>query len=272
MPATDTLSIQMRHYLSIQHLESARLFCQRCERLECQHKAEEWLQVSSRHQAFAIGTVFSAVAFLEATANEIFADALVNHLTGHLSGLSASSVERLGRLWDLGVPRTATFSILCKYDIALAATDCPPMDRSREPVQAIMLLGKLRNALIHYEPESLLIDENPDNVQEMHKLEKNLGGKFDLNQLMEGTANPFFPNKCLGHGCANWAVESSIALSGHSAEKWEQKSYSSTCSTKRQRKRCQCGRSPSCYGKNDRRTSLGRLAGDRRQMWVSQPR
>ena len=86
------------------------------------------------------------------------------------------------------------------------------MDRSREPVQAITHLGKLRNALIHYEPESILIGEDPTTVQEMHNLEKQLGGKFDLNQLMEGTKNPFYPNKCLGHGCANWAVESTTAF------------------------------------------------------------
>ena len=212
MPVTDSLSIQIRHYLSIQHLESALFFCQRCERLECQHKAQEWQQVSCRHQAFAIGTILSAVAFLEATANEIFADALDSHLTEHLSGLNISAAERLGRLWHLGVPRTASFDILRKYDIALAATDRPAMDRSKNPVQAITLLAKLRNALVHYEPETLLIGENPASPEEVHYLESRLKGKFRMNQLMKGTANPFFPNKCLGHGCANWAVESSTAF------------------------------------------------------------
>jgi hypothetical protein len=36
-----------------------------------------------------------------------------------------------------------------------------------------------------------------------------LQGKFNLNPLT-GAGNPFYPDKCLGHGCAEWAVNSSI--------------------------------------------------------------
>jgi hypothetical protein len=31
---------------------------------------------------------------------------------------------------------------------------------------------------------------------------------FTLNPLMP--TNPFFPDRCLSHGCANWAVETSL--------------------------------------------------------------
>jgi hypothetical protein len=36
-----------------------------------------------------------------------------------------------------------------------------------------------------------------------------LGGKFIANPLT-GQDNPFYPDKCLGHGCAEWAVNSSV--------------------------------------------------------------
>jgi hypothetical protein len=45
-----------------------------------------------------------------------------------------------------------------------------------------------------------------------HKLSRQLSGKFDDNTLMRGSGNPWFPDKCLGHGCCAWAVRSVIAF------------------------------------------------------------
>jgi hypothetical protein len=36
-----------------------------------------------------------------------------------------------------------------------------------------------------------------------------LKGKFDENIMRKNTGNPFYPDKCLGHGCAEWAVNTS---------------------------------------------------------------
>ncbi len=33
---------------------------------------------------------------------------------------------------------------------------------------------------------------------------------FAPNPFFSGSGNPFFPDKCLGHGCAKWALESSV--------------------------------------------------------------
>lgn len=40
------------------------------------------------------------------------------------------------------------------------------------------------------------------------KLEVQINKRFPPNKMMAGTGNPFWPDKCLGGGCANWAVES----------------------------------------------------------------
>lgn len=211
-PKEESSSLHERTYLSIQHLKSALFFRRENKRLESKHKPGEWLQVSDRHQALVIGTVLSTVAFLEATVNEMFTDASENFSSEHLKGLDTSVVSRLGELWKLKVPRTASFDILQKYNIALAATDHPAMDPGKNPTQNVKSLIRLRNALIHYEPETLLIDETPEIVRDPHRLESMLKGKFPLNQLTEKSGNHFFPTKCLGHGCADWAVESSISF------------------------------------------------------------
>ena len=221
-PKEESSSLHVRTYLSIQHLKSALFFCRECEKLESEHKPGEWLQVSDRHQALVIGTVLSTVAFLEATVNEMFTDALESFSDGPLKGLDTSGgplkgldtsvVRRLGELWKLKVPRTASFKILQKYNIALTATDHLPMDPGRNPAQDVNLLVKLRNALIHYEPETFQIAETPEADEDPHRLEPMLKGKFPLNQLTEKSGNHFFPTKCLGHGCADWAVQSSISF------------------------------------------------------------
>jgi hypothetical protein len=45
-----------------------------------------------------------------------------------------------------------------------------------------------------------------------HKFVGQLQGKFTDNQLMKGSGNPWFPDKCLGHGCAEWCIRSVTEL------------------------------------------------------------
>ena len=45
------------------------------------------------------------------------------------------------------------------------------------------------------------------------KLERELAqGKFTTNRLIEGSGNAFFPDHCLGAGCAKWAVDAATAF------------------------------------------------------------
>jgi hypothetical protein len=70
------------------------------------------------------------------------------------------------------------------------------------------LLVKLRNALTHFKPTDQPLGASS---AELTKLEKGLVGKFPENQRMVGMGNPFFPDHCLGAGCAAWAVKSARA-------------------------------------------------------------
>ena len=53
-----------------------------------------------------------------------------------------------------------------------------------------------------------LSEAEPDAVT-IQKLDKMLRGKFTLNP-MTVEADTFFPDRCLSHGCASWAVYSSL--------------------------------------------------------------
>jgi hypothetical protein len=43
-------------------------------------------------------------------------------------------------------------------------------------------------------------------------MEERIRGKFVDNRLMEGSGNPWWPDHCLGHGCAEWAARSALVL------------------------------------------------------------
>lgn len=110
-------------------------------------------------------------------------------------------------MWRAGVPRTARYGVVEKYAIALELSDRVGFDIGAEPWQSVSELARLRNALVHYEPEWVPMAS----TGEVHKFERSLKGKFALNPLAP-PENPYYPDKVLGHGCAAWAVESSMAF------------------------------------------------------------
>lgn len=99
-----------------------------------------------------------------------------------------------------------------KYHIALVLNDKPKLDTGASPYQDVDALIALRNNLTHSKPRDLPAGLKPN--QETERMTKRLRDKgFALNPLFpELSGNPFFPDKALGHGCARWAVESSVAL------------------------------------------------------------
>lgn len=120
----------------------------------------------------------------------------------------------LGRMWKCGIPRTARYTVLDKYDIALDLLAKPPFERDQEPYQGASALIALRNALIHVEPEFYPVPNlrgDPIAQHVLPKLEKKLRGRFALNPLAHEQFG-FFPDKCLSAGCAKWAVQVSASL------------------------------------------------------------
>lgn len=154
------------------------------------------------------GSVFTAVAFLEAVINEIFLDAFNKVKHGEITKLQPDTVELLANMWAHG--NIDRLPILNKYQVALASAGKQIFDSGRLPYQEVDSLIKLRSALVHYKPKTVTFvsDVEAEPVTRTY-LEKRLRGKFTLNPLVS-EANPFFPDRCLSHGCADWAVVSSL--------------------------------------------------------------
>lgn len=206
-----SLGIAERSYFSIAHIKAAARFARLSAALERAYDGNYTGEKPSEHQGYVMGAVVFSACFLEATVNEVFADA--DHNVRRLvEQLDPMIVSRLRSMWRLGVPRTAGYSIMEKFQVALALAGKPELEKGQRPYQDADLVVKLRNLLVHYEPEWITTAAHQvSGAVVEHRMEKLLKGKFPISPF-SGAGNAFFPKKCLGHGCARWAVESSIAF------------------------------------------------------------
>jgi hypothetical protein len=197
-----TLSTSMRVYFSRYHIWAAAYFARASGDIEKDRESGFHLD----HRAFVTGAIIESVSFLEAAINELFTDAAENRHTPAWTGaLSAGVLKQLGSMWEF----VSNKPILDKYQTALVLAGKKAYDRGAAPYQDVALLIQLRNRLVHFRPESLTAGV-PSDPTEIHPVGKRLQRKFPPNRLMEHAGNPYFPDKCLGHGAATWAVGSSL--------------------------------------------------------------
>ena len=212
------VSLQVWHWYSIDQALAAVHFSRLCRDLEqspsppSPDEAKRGLQYAEKdqqhHRSFAIACVFSSVAFLEAGINEVFASAAHPNLQvgGHLPNDERQALESMR-------PYLSTLSTLHRFQAALLLLRRNAFDPGAAPFQDVALVVRLRNALVHYEPRWR--SAGPDVAASLDEsaLIKALAQKrFSLNPFT-GQGNPFFPDKCLGHGLTSWAWKSSLSFS-----------------------------------------------------------
>jgi hypothetical protein len=160
------------------------------------------MTAAAPYRAYVTDAVFSAVAFLEAAVNEVFDDVADAH-PGYVDPLSPECRRQMKGLWDESIERR---SALEKCQLALLCAQSTVFERGKPPYQDADLLIKLRNRLTHARAETWFTDDKKD------KLSEALKKKFGPSRLMQNSANPYFPDHCLGAPCAAWAVHAAIAF------------------------------------------------------------
>jgi len=194
-----SVTASVRTNLSIHHILAAALFSRLSARIE-RDNTNKLLseELATEHRAYVVGAVIAAVASMESYINEVYLDA-VEKILRTFKGLDPRIPELLAELW-LTMERAP---ILHKYQVALIASGKPKFNRGQPPYQGADSLIKLRDALVHYKPEW-------DTDQRIHRnIEHRLRSGFKLNPFAPTNA-AFFPKRCLGHGCAQWAVATSL--------------------------------------------------------------
>lgn len=221
------VEVEQRTALSIRHLQSAIDNSKEAKRLEQEfdhhHEYESGALVDLKHQGAVSSSVISSVAFLESTINEFhknifdefnkiepdddgerdfqdptFVDADLSPQTFHL-------------LYGLDEIRGRSFErlpFLDKYQLTLLFADVEMFDTGTQPYQDVATIRKIRNYLVHHKAEWVSVDSTNEEENE-HRLGSAVKGKFKTNPLTT-PVEPFFPDKALSHGCAEWCIERSL--------------------------------------------------------------
>lgn len=198
----DEITIQSRTSYSLAHIRSAIFFTSQALLIEEGSNKD----LLSEYTSFCSSSTILTVAFLEATINEFYCNINDNIITEKNDKIPQKNLDSIKRLWTLEIPKTASYNILQKYHIAFALCDKPPIDKKDSLYANITSLIKLRNALIHFEPQWTDIT-TPEKAYN-HKFYLQTKNQFPLNPFTKG--HSFFPDQCIGHGCAKWGIDNAL--------------------------------------------------------------
>ncbi len=207
--------IRFRDCFSVRYIQSAALLCVLGYNLE-----QEFTKTGSlssehriRHEAFILNALFSTVAFLESTINELWSDAADNAY--FFSDNSTEALLRaIGEKWknENYFDRTPLPE---KYQKILEIGQKPLFGEDDPDFSGIRDLIGIRNYLMHYRREWVIIQTGQaagvHHETHAEKFERLLKNRFAENPLAPKKL-PFFPDRCLGHGCAEWAVKTSLSF------------------------------------------------------------
>ena len=197
-------TLSLKTNFSGHHMLSAAHFARQSAIIETNYQDEITEELRAEHRAYVTGAIIVSVASLEATISEVFISAIDDD--GLFKDFDPTIPKALAKFWDWCTVKRRPL-IIEKYLLVLDMTDKEVFDRKKSPYQEVVYLIQLRNALVHYEPEW-------DTALKKHKsIEDKLKDCFNINPFSHDT-DAFFPKKCLGHGCAEWSVKSTIEFIG----------------------------------------------------------
>lgn len=186
------------------YLETAIFFAEMAKSTELLPEEDKRFSYVA-HRSFVHSSIVASACHMEATINEWY-----SLCDDNMNADDGNTLSVMNQLWKIGIPRTASYPILKKYQIALIQLGIETFAEGEKPYQDASLVIDLRNALVHYEttPEPIEVESEQSQFK-AHKFKNKLIGKFPQNPLCADWA-PFWPIKCLGSGCAFWAAQSAF--------------------------------------------------------------
>jgi hypothetical protein len=190
----------IEHSFQREHLLAAGYFVSLAKRIESRGIAAVGPVGMSRHRACVIGAIVSSVAFLESSINELYLE--FERAGDDGTPVPTRARTQLATLWPSGEGARLTL----RYQVALQSVDAERFNERRSTYKNVERLLDLRDALVHHQPE------RHDEAQRHQSLQRRLRSCFSPNTLL-GPRARWFPDLCLGAGCATWALRSAEAFS-----------------------------------------------------------
>jgi hypothetical protein len=205
--------IRFRDCFSVRYIQSAALLCRLGGAIERNYKERGEISpdLLLRHEAFILNSILSSVAFLESVINEFYSDAADNAYF-FAEEKNEDLLRDIRERWK-NEKNFDRAPVITKFQRILAIGGKSPFDTNNPVVSDVRTLIEIRNYLMHYKREWVVVQHGegegePEETQ-AEKFEKLLKNKFQENPLAQKNQQ-FFPDKCLGHGCAEWAVVNCI--------------------------------------------------------------
>jgi hypothetical protein len=209
----DESPVQFRDCFSVRYIQSAALLCHLAFAIEQEYRQAQAISedLQLRHEVFVLNSVLSSVSFLESTINELYADA-ADEAYYFSDEKHEALLKQISEKWK-NEKNFDRAPLLNKYQKILTLAGMPSFDEGDQAFANLKILIDIRNHLMHYTREWVVLgDKGTRDAGEettSGKFERILRQKFATNPLAHRN-QPFFPNKCLGHGCAEWAVINSL--------------------------------------------------------------
>lgn len=212
----ESFAVSIWHWFSLDQAIAATLFSRKCGELEThppaptqveQERGLKWSEAAQReHRSCAVASILASVAFLDASVNELFASAKHYNLREVGASLQPSDRAALTAAAEM----LSANRLLDRFQLALLLLGRPPFDIGTEPYQDAALLVRLRNGLVHYTPQFRPGASSEPTVSAEARWLRGLESKRFSANPFTGEANPFFPDRCLGHGCTTWAWNAAL--------------------------------------------------------------
>lgn len=180
--------IRQQARFAVRHLAAAARFARDTEACERAHAGQPFGPFVDTLTHYVSASVLLATAALEANVNELLSEPA--QLFPSIGELPAESTAKL----------IVRLRILEKYEKIAAIRSDFVFDKGVSIYQDVASLIRLRNALVHFRP---VWHDSPG------KLAEELEDRFASSHFVD-QSEPMFPVKFIGHGCARWAVESSL--------------------------------------------------------------
>lgn len=204
MRAEDSVAISVWHSLSFAHLRLANEMTRLSRELEDKFTPEKIQPGQELIKPYAIGGIMASVSFLEGNINELF-QKIVDKPSDYKS-LNEECKKEIIVWWNDNKSNRGN-SIIKKYQQLLILCGKLKFNGNNELFINVNLLISLRNDLTHYKPEWNTTESEIDDIPvSPQKFQDELRGKIKPSKFFEFTSNPFYPDKCLGYGCTNWAL------------------------------------------------------------------
>lgn len=215
------------------HFDNAKLYRDQAQRIEAIYSPDHPNKIphedKRKHRAASMNSVISTACFLESTINALFwkfqddhhrleqdedaihfperpeyRQAVIEAQESDSNGTSLS--ERRKRAGIIG-----------QYNIFLDVIGENQFSKDETPLEPVDRVLDIRNELVHFESRWIEGGEK-DHTGNEYGFEESLQGRFDLNPLM-ASGNAFFPDQCLGYGCAEWSFRVSRGFVHHFSQR-----------------------------------------------------